>query len=456
MSNAYRFFRWAPAIILAGASGVAFANSATSTPLVSSPRQVIAEPTGVSDDFLAEGRSAEVLIVQNRYDEARTKLLALEKISPRDEQVQFLLGLLDLQNKDYESAISRFHRILVSEPDRVRVRLELGRAYFLENDYENAERQFLFARAGHLPPNVQANVDRYLGAVRSLRTFNYNFAISIASDTNLNAGPAIDTVSLYGLPFQLSQTAKANSGLGLALDAGVEWAPRISRKFKWRIGTQLHRSQYRETAFDDMTIGLYTGPHFTWKRWDFNILGNASRRWYGDHAYSGSIGASGDATYYLSPRIGVGAQIGVTRTGYPQNTTQNGLGQTVGANFFYTPTTSSSVRGSATFGHQSAEIAVYAYHLQQYGLSYTREFAGGITVGITPTYSRISYDGPIPAFGATRVDHQVTAQLTVLNRRIDWHGLTPRISYIYTHNNSSINLYTFRRNRVELGITKAF
>jgi tetratricopeptide (TPR) repeat protein len=461
VASAVVYFRWTYFCLLlafsfAATSDAAFAQDAKVPDSASTSEAGGAKTDSPNNDFLVQGRLAEVLIVQNKFDEARGKLLVLEKMRPRDAQIQFLLGLLDMQDKDYDSAIDRFHRILVSEPNRVRVRLELGRAYFLGNDYENAERQFLFARAGHLPPAVQINVDRYLGAVRSLRTFNYNFSLSVASDTNLNAGPAIDTVSLYGLPFQLSQAAKANSGIGLAVDGGVEWAPRLNQKLKWRIGAQLHRSQYRQSAFNDMTVGLYTGPHFTWKRWDFNLLANANRRWYGDHVYSGTIGGSTDATYYVSPRIGVGAQIGVNHIGYPQNSAQNGVGRTFGVNFFFTPTPSSSIRGSAVFGQQSAQVAVYAYGLQQYGLSYTREFAGGITMGLTPTYSRIGYGAPIAAFGATRIDHQISAQLTLLDRRIDWHGLTPRIGYTYTRNNSSIDLYTFRRNRIEVGITKAF
>jgi hypothetical protein len=47
-------------------------------------------------------------------------------------------------------------------------------------------------------------------------------------------------------------------------------------------------------------------------------------------------------------------------------------------------------------------------------------------------------------------------QIALLDRKIDYHGFTPRIIYTYTRNNSSIPLYRFSRNRVELGITRSF
>src|SRR5579864_4713512 len=179
------------------------------------------EPNSVASvDAKERIHLAQGLMTQGHAEKARAILLALEAEKIPDiadaNEVQFLLGLLDLADKDYESAVHRYHRILISEPKAVRVRLELGRAYFLADDYANAERQFLFARAGKLPPAVLKNIDRYLSAIRSLKTFSYTIALSIASDSNINAGPATDTVSLYGLPFQLSQSAKGNNGVGLA------------------------------------------------------------------------------------------------------------------------------------------------------------------------------------------------------------------------------------------------
>jgi outer membrane protein len=127
--------------------------------------------------------AAELLMQGGHPAEARKLLEALEKSEPRDNQTQFLLALLDMGDKDHDSAIRRLHRILVSEPKAVRVRLELGRAYFERGDYGNAERQFRFARAGRNPPGVTANIDHYLIAIRSLKRLSFAVSLAVAPDT---------------------------------------------------------------------------------------------------------------------------------------------------------------------------------------------------------------------------------------------------------------------------------
>jgi tetratricopeptide (TPR) repeat protein len=437
----------------------AVATAAAATPSTVAP---VVQPERQADDRLLQ---AEILITKNAFDEARKILTELAQKPygerARDNQVQFLLGMLDIHDQDYDSAISRFRRILVSEPGAVRVRLEMGRAYYLSGRYSEAERQFMYARAGKIPKAVRANIDRYLGAVRQRKTFTYGFAIALAPDTNVNAGPATNAVTLYGLPFQLSPGAKANSGVGVMLDTNMEWAPRVGKRAKWRIGGQLHRSQYRQTDFDDLTTSVYTGPRLTLKRWDFNLLGNFARRWYGDRGYTRAYGPSADATYYISPRFGVGVSGAVNRVDYDQNLLQNGLGKTVSLSTFYTPTTSSYVRGAITAGWQGARDPAYAFDSWQFGLAYIREFPGGITASIAPNFTRLDYDAPLAGaetatFSGIRSDKQYAVQLSLLERRLDFHGLTPRIAYTFIRNDSNISLYTFKRSRFELGLTASF
>lgn len=428
------------------------AGQASAPPAATNP-QSAALPT----DPLAR---AEVLIGQGRDTDAKAILLDLEKHPSgdhaRDNQVQFLLAAFAMKDQDYDEAIRRYRRILVNDPKAVRVRLELGRALFLEGRYADAEREFLYARAGKVPRGVLANVDRFLNAIRQRKTFSYGFAFAITPDSNLNAGPATDAVTLYGLPFQLSPSARANSGVGLTVDGNAEWAPRLDAHTKWRLGTQVHRTQYGKTDFDDMTVTGYTGPHLTLKRWDLNLLGNASRRWYGDRGYAVSYGPSADATWYATPHFGLGLSLAATRTDYDRNPLQNGLGGSIGASFFYTPTPASFVRGAVTFGRQGAHLAGYAFDSKQFGASYIREFAGGVTAGIAPTFTMIDYHAALAAFAVPRRDRQYAVELSLLDRRIDFHGLTPRISYVFIRNDSDIDLYRFNRNRVNIGFTSSF
>ena len=403
---------------------------------------------------------AEQLMLANRFAEARAVLLALDAapsgIRSSDNQVQFLLGMLDMQEQDFEGAVGRFRRILVTEPNTARVRLEMGRALFLGGRLDDAERQFMYARAGQVPGDVRANIDRFLIAIRQQKTFTYGFSFAIAPDSNVNAGPATDTVTLYGLPFELSPEAKANSGVGLTVAANAEWAPRVSAAASWRTGGQLYRVQHRQSEFDDMTLSVYTGPRLTMNRWDMNVIGSVARRWYGNDGYSTSFGPSIDVTHYINPRFGLGLSANLQPVRYDIGTERNGTAVAFGASFFYAPSSSSFLRGAVDEGRQGAQSAALGFGSRRVSLSYTRELGGGFTVGVAPSFTATRYAEPLAVFQRLRRDHHYSLQLTVLNRRLDFHGLTPRIAYTLNRNDSNIDLFTFARHRFEVGITSSF
>lgn len=405
-------------------------------------------------------RAARALAA-GRRDEAAVVLAEIEaahRVSDGHDasQLDFLQGLVAMDARDYREAVRRFRRLLVREPRSIRTRLEIGRAYFLIGDYANAERQFLFAGAGRLPPAVRRNVDLFLAAIRARKRFAMSIAVTFASDSNRNAGPTADSVTLYGLPFQLSSSARANGGIGLALDATMEWAPPLTARLKWRVIGQLHRAQYRDTGLDDMTLSLGMGPHYTLLRWGFDINANVSRRWYADRLFSDSHGLTLDVTRVLNTRLGLEGTLGLARISYAPLPAMNGTATSASGNIIYTPGPDSMVRAGLGLTRQTAASTPFAFRARQLSAAYVREFGGGLTVGIAATHSRITYDAPLAAFGVARIDRQPSAQITLLDRRIAWHGLTPKISYAYAINDSSIPLYRFHRGRLELSLTRTF
>lgn len=423
--------------------------------MIAAPPPPLNSPAPVVQQVAPEDAAAMLMQAQD-FADARQLLLALEKKRYKPNEVEFLLGMLDVQVRDYDSAISRFRRILVSEPGVVRVRLELARAFFAKGDYQNAERQFRLARAGKLPKAAIANIDRYLAAIRRLKRYSYNFSVAIAPDTNLNAGPALESVTLYGLPFQLSAQAKQKSGVGLAVNTGGEWAPPLTDTIKLRLGGQINRSQYDATAFDDMLLSAYAGPRLTLQRWDFNWLVNASKRWFGDQSYLTAVGSGVDGTYYFTSRTGMSAGINYNNIQYPHYEVQSGPAVSGAWGFFYTPTTSTLISASAVLSRQRANDPGFSNWSQQVGVTFTDELRGGITLALAPTYTHAVYDAIIPAFGVRRVDNLLTLQVTALDRAIDFHGFTPRVIYTFSHNASTVPLYAFSRNRVEMGVTRFF
>ena len=95
-----------------------------------------------------------------------------------------------------DEAIAALRAILVERPGLVRVRLELARAFFLKREDGLARDHFERVLAGRPNPAVAANVRRFLGEMRARRRWSAHFGMALASDSNLNAASADDTVKL--------------------------------------------------------------------------------------------------------------------------------------------------------------------------------------------------------------------------------------------------------------------
>jgi tetratricopeptide (TPR) repeat protein len=170
---------------------------------------------------LSDLQAAQVLIANGRLDDAKKVLERRLAATPEDSETLFLLATIATAEKDYDSAISLYRHILANEPNAERVRLELARAFFLKGDYDNADRQFRFARAGDVPDAVKANIDQFLSAINRQRQWTFNFSAALAPDTNQNAATSLTQVNIYGLPFALNANARRHSGIGVTGDVAT-------------------------------------------------------------------------------------------------------------------------------------------------------------------------------------------------------------------------------------------
>ena len=400
--------------------------------------------------------AAALLLQANRIDDAERVLAFALQQNPDDNEAIFLHGLIAVARKNYDTAIDDFRRILAAEPDRERVRLELARAFFLEADYDNAERNFKFARAGDLPPETKTLIDQYLNAIIRLRQWSYTVGVSVAADTNANGATTVHTIDLYGLPFTLSDTAREKSGLGAATDVAGEWSPLIGENMKLRLGALVHSLDYGNSAFDDTTVSGYAGPEWLFPRWQFGTLATSFRRWFGNAPYADGIGGRGVASYVVTPTLRLTTSFDLQNVTYRVANYQNGLvpSGTIAAGYTISPlSTIQLTLGGAAQMAKSASFADTSYWI---ALDYYRDLSFGFSANLEPAFYWSSYDAPLAAFGATRGDKSWAFRLDLLNRRIEYRGFAPRLSLIYVTEQSTIALYRFSRFQAQMGITRQF
>jgi predicted negative regulator of RcsB-dependent stress response len=414
------------------------------------------QAAGEAPQQLTETEAAALLVEAGQLEDAKRVLAHVLDTNPDDNEAHFLRAMIAVAQKRYDDAIADFRYILAAEPDRERVRLELARAFFLAADYENAERNFRFARAGELSPEVKANIDQYLAAILRLKRWSYDVGLAVAQDTNANGATSVHQVDLYGLPFTLSDDARRKSGAGVAIDLGGEWSPLLADNVKAKLGGRVHRLEYGGSAFDDMTVSTYAGPEFLFPRWQIDTLATGFRRWYGNTPYNQGFGGRAAAIYALLPELQLGSAFDVQALSYRQLHEQDGTIVSGNLDATYTISPSSLVRLAGGIALQTAKLRALANTTRWIALDFYQDLPWGFSANIEPAFSWTRYDAPLAAFGVTHEDHLWAARLDLLNRRIEYRGFAPRLSFIYTNQSSTISLYRYSRMQLQIGLTRQF
>jgi hypothetical protein len=136
----------------------------------------------------------------------------------------FVAALAALDSGAPRQAIPVFLNILAAYPDLVRVRLELGRAYFADRQWANARREFLLALSADLPDPVRRNVLRFVREIDARRGFDWSLSVSLAE---LRGGEDFRTDSIdlnFGgitLPFTLNRSDEKELGLTFSASASL-------------------------------------------------------------------------------------------------------------------------------------------------------------------------------------------------------------------------------------------
>jgi opacity protein-like surface antigen len=417
----------------------------------------LASPAEAATASLRESvETAKALMLKGRSGEARALLQRVTNEHPRNNDAAFLLGLLAIEDRDYNAAVDQFRSILVRNPDAVRVRLELGRAFFLKRDYENAYRQFQFARAGRLPPGVGALIDRFVSAIRQQKDWSYNFSFALAPDSNINNGTSSRETELFGLPFELSDDTRRKSGIGVAIDAGAEFAPQVGDNVRLRLGAGVQRREYRDNDFDDMTVALHAGPRIVLPGWDLSLLATGFRRQFGGRRLSEGAGARIEATHYRGGRTSISLGASAQQVRYPDYPLQDGRVFSLWGGAVRALTPSSSVTARLGISRKTARTPELASRSGWLAAGYYRDLPGGFSVYVEPGVGATRYDAADPFFGERRKDRLLELRLAVLNRRIVFTRFTPRIALTFARRNSTIDLYDYNQRRLEVGLTSSF
>jgi len=343
------------------------------------------------------------------------------------------------RNDLLDVSIAAFLAVLSADPDRVRVRLELARAFFMKGEDGLSKQHFDRVMAGDIPPAVAANVQRFLNAIRARKRWTVYFGFALAPDTNIGQVSEQRIIQLFGLPFQRNNEPPT-SGVGLRLFTGGEYHYPLNQRTRLRLGVDLSQRDYERRLYDRSALSLHVGPQFlVSQRTSVSLLATTTRRWEAGRISSNDHGVSFEGRHQTGPRTLLNFDLSWAERYYREADPQNNadvLDFILGGRFYATPNLSFS--GSLVWGRERPRFINNRNKSRGIYLGLNRDLPRGYTVGLNGSLRRTKWDTQNQTDdGSLRKDKTTDISINLLKRNLTLFGFSPRITIGRTKRDSN-------------------
>ena len=358
---------------------------------------------------------------------------------------------------DKRGALHWYRELLDEKPDAAAVRIEVALLLASLGEEQAAASELRRAEATGLPQEVSRTIHSAGAIFWNRRPFGVDVSIGLAPDTNINSATSSDTVTLFGLPFQLSNDAKAHSGIGITFDGSITVRRPTSGLGRLIVQAGLAGRIYRDSRFNDSTFSASAGPELSFGRGarlrPALIFG---RRIYGtDRLYDfyglatvAQLPSGRNAAFTLSGTL--------TDFNYALlRHEQSGPAYTLSAAYDRALSGRLSARVGLTAARATAINPQFATKSLSGDLTFSRD-VGHWTVWSRGSYTTLRGDANYAFFGVPRNDHVLEADAGLIYRRVSVLGLSPQIKVTYLNAASSLSLFRYQRLRSEISVTKSF
>lgn len=393
----------------------------------------------------------------NEFDNAENiyRVLAQNPDVEIRSEARFRHGrLLTRQNKLADAAVL-YRAILDDNPDAQAVRLELAAVLSQMGDLAAARRQLRQAQAGGLPPDVARIADQYAASLRSFKPYGASIEISMAPTTNINRATSANTLETIVADMDLSDDARATSGVGLKIGGQISGRVPLDRQLNLTGRLSSQTSLYRDSSFNDFQGTGQIGLEVRLGDWRLRPELGRTYRWYGKVPYATTDAVSLYVQRPLGPRAQIEASLALGEADYKWNDLQDG--PVYNASLTYERAISARMGASfgLTFDRQGARDPGYATTSAGGQLLFWREMGQASLYGIIGV-SGLRADERLALFRDRRKDWQYRAVAGATLRQLTISGFAPIVRVSYERNDSTVGIHDYRRLGGEVGITRAF
>ncbi len=408
-----------------------------------------------------------ILIKRRQYPQAFDLADRLAVLYEGDAIFDFQYGLSAVETHHFDEALFAFERLVIGAPDQSRYRAELARTHFYLQNYVRAKLEFEKVLKQSPPESVKKNVTLFLEKIEDLQHAvqpRFMFAMDMAGgyDSNINSATdelaldlIIEDVLFQDVPLNDDARETSSSYWSTLLNFGYlspltktsSYDVRLIYSNRSNNETQLYNL---DTAMAEVGFGFFTG-RIRWR--------TAGRYQYvqlNSEEFLNNASVILQSQYVLRDGASYGLTMNIGQSSYPDNTDGDLTQQTY--NFAYTSAPKKrSWMFALLFGSDSAAKSVNKYNAKSYqGFTYQSTYLWGQRGSRYWLFNLISseYDAINSANKKLRKD-------TAITMGMGWRfafssSFSVRNDYSFNYTNSSIVANTYKRSKVEFGLTYSF
>jgi len=250
---------------------------------------------------------------------------------PGNLDKSFRFTQLAIERGDFEAAISALERMLITNPNLPRVRLELGVLYFRLGSYALAKSYLESAVKGKdVPPVVRERVGVFLAKLNELLSTSKvsgSASAGIRYQTNANAGPSSSSVLVFGIPAELDEAYTRQKDGNIFGALNLRHVYDLETQEQTTLDTDLFvfgSKQSEQDQVDVLFLELVAGPRFRVSSEESGdtlvrpfVSGNAVH--LGDEILYASLGGGVEVSRRVNEGLGVTLRYDIRKKRFDDN-----------------------------------------------------------------------------------------------------------------------------------------
>lgn len=397
----------------------------------------------------------------------------LESQRAGEPDYDFLLGLAALELGKNTNAVFALERVVAVNPNHVRARAELARAYVALGENQTAQQEFETVKKQGVPTEVAATIDKFLSAIQRIedqdRTAWRGFTeAAFGHDGNINAARTGNEIAIPffgGLIFPLGPTQvrqpsnffNFSAGASVRRPINPELALNAGLTGNWRLN--FRSSEFDAGQFDTSALDGNIGLALTRGKDVYSAIFQANTMYVGSEGahYRDTYGITGQWQHNYDSRNQATGYIQAARIDYPGQENRNVYRGVIGAAYGHAlPGFKTVYYGGGYLGFESDrnDASFVANNLWGLRAGVQHELAPDWKLLANASYENRHYRGDDPLFLKTRRDDQFNLGVSLQYRLLRELILSPQ--YTYTRNNSNIGTNDYTRHVVFVSVRHDF